>query len=591
MSYPAGIIEHMFDRSLPEPAGLAAASDVVLAEAISGWAAVSAAAEARKLAAIAEVYRRACTGELRARDAIDDTEAAAAVVSCALTVSAGKAVGLVGLACTLRDRLPKVGARFLAGEISGAMVATIAWRTFLVAESALPDIDREIAERAPAWGTLSQHGLDKAIDVWVDRHDPDAVRRTRVAMRGRYFAIGDRDDRSGGTVSVHGRVGVLDAATMHQRLVAMASYPCPRDPRTVDQRRADAVGAVFGSGSFFLACQCPDPDCKAKIDDGRARNIVIHVIAEQNSLSADPDPEMHGEQPRPCATTPTQRRTPAPAADPRIEPVPAEAEPEPESPAEAEPGAAQSIAAEAESAEAAPRFKAALIPSFGSAIVPAPLLAELIIRGSRIRVVDPANLKGELGYRPSAALARFVRDRDLTCRFPGCNRPATHADIDHTRPWPAGATHPANIKAYCRTHHLIKTFVPGWKDRQHPDGTLIVTAPSGLQYATKPLSTLLFRDWNITTPPAPPPPATATATPSPTLPGRHPKMPTRQNTRADNRAAYIATERRLNAQQREAEAGPTFTTPAPTPRPTSADPPHPGYQPPPTDWGDDPPPF
>ncbi|MFB1299648.1 DUF222 domain-containing protein, partial [Mycobacterium sp. pW049] len=48
---------------------------------------------------------------------------------------------------------------------------------------------------------------------------------------------------------------------------------CRHDPRTMDQRRADAVGAVFGKGLFFLACQCPDPDCKAKIDDGRASSI------------------------------------------------------------------------------------------------------------------------------------------------------------------------------------------------------------------------------------------------------------------------------------------------------------------------------
>ncbi|MFB1299650.1 HNH endonuclease signature motif containing protein, partial [Mycobacterium sp. pW049] len=69
---------------------------------------------------------------------------------------------------------------------------------------------------------------------------------------------------------------------------------------------------------------------------------------------------------------------------------------------------------------------------------PAPLLAELIIGGARIRVVDPSCLTTEQGYRPSAALQRFVHARDITCRFPGCNRPATHADIDHTKPWPAG---------------------------------------------------------------------------------------------------------------------------------------------------------
>ncbi|PRC54047.1 hypothetical protein C6A85_50535, partial [Mycobacterium sp. ITM-2017-0098] len=84
--------------------------------------------------------------------------------------TSGKAVGLLDLAVTLRDRLPKVGARFLAGQINPAMIATIAWRTFLVKQSALPAIDSEIADRAPTWGQLSDKKLESAIDVWIDRH-------------------------------------------------------------------------------------------------------------------------------------------------------------------------------------------------------------------------------------------------------------------------------------------------------------------------------------------------------------------------------------------------------------------------------------
>jgi Domain of unknown function (DUF222) len=51
----------------------------------------------------------------------------------------------------------------------------------------------------------------------------------------------------------------------------------------------------------------------------------------------------------------------------------------------------------------------------------------------------------EESYRPSAPLARLVRDRDRTCRFPGCSAVAATADLDHTVPWPAGPTHPANL--------------------------------------------------------------------------------------------------------------------------------------------------
>ena len=43
----------------------------------------------------------------------------------------------------------------------------------------------------------------------------------------------------------------------------------------------------------------------------------------------------------------------------------------------------------------------------------------------------------EPGYRPSAALAEFIRWRDMTCRFPGCDAPAAVCDVDHTVALPA----------------------------------------------------------------------------------------------------------------------------------------------------------
>jgi hypothetical protein len=72
------------------------------------------------------------------------------------------------------------------------------------------------------------------------------------------------------------------------------------------------------------------------------------------------------------------------------------------------------------------------------------------------------------------------RCRDVTCRFPGCDRPATHCDIDHTTPFnyanPAagGLTVPGNLACYCREHHRLKTFhggPSGWRDQQLADGT------------------------------------------------------------------------------------------------------------------------
>jgi hypothetical protein len=104
----------------------------------------------------------------------------------------------------------------------------------------------------------------------------------------------------------------------------------------------------------------------------------------------------------------------------------------------------------------------------GEVIAPE-LLAELKTVARQRPVVIPVEVAPDPGYRPSRAVADFVRARDLTCRAPGCDKPATSCDIDHTVPWPVGATHAANLKCLCREHHILKTFW-GWKDQQLADG-------------------------------------------------------------------------------------------------------------------------
>jgi Domain of unknown function (DUF222) len=106
--------------------------------------------------------------------------------------------------------------------------------------------------------------------------------------------------------------------------------------------------------------------------------------------------------------------------------------------------------------------------------LPAALLREVAAHATIKPLWIPPAV-AESGYRPSAALAEFVRFRDLCCRFPGCDAPAEACDIDHTVAFPLGPTHPSNLKLLCRYHHLLKTFyagLEGWRDRQMPDGTV-----------------------------------------------------------------------------------------------------------------------
>ncbi len=483
---PLAIVEHMFDWLPVDPAALAGVDDAGLIDAVAGWARLSAAADARKYAAIAELERRRCTDE-HPNWACDDWDAAAAEVAAALNIGLGRASSELDLAIMLRDRFPRVGALFLAGEITARRVWLLANRTYLVTDiDALAQLDQELAERLANWGPLSEYKLTKVIDMWVERIDPEALRRTRNDARTRDFTVADAD--ATGTAAVFGRLFSTDATLLGQRLDAMARGVCADDPRTLAQRRADALGAL-AAGSPRLSCTCDDPACPAATDDGRASSVVVHVIAEHATTEAAPDPQCDGEGL-------------APAEPP-----------------------------------ATPRQNAALI--VGGGPVPAPLLAGLIARGAKVKPLRVPGVAAEAHYRPSKALDDFVRMRDLTCRAPGCDRPALFADIDHTVPHPDGPTHAGNLKCYCRKHHLVKTFWPGWSDRQLGDGTVVVTTPTGHSYATKPGSSLFFPTWAVTTP-APP------AQPAP--PGQHRTlmMPTRRRSRAEVRADRVRRERALN---------------------------------------------
>jgi len=92
---------------------------------------------------------------------------------------------------------------------------------------------------------------------------------------------------------------------------------------------------------------------------------------------------------------------------------------------------------------------------------------------------------GRRTYRPPAALARFVRARDKTCRFPGCRQPARRCDVDHTVAYPAGPTSENNLGTLCRHHHRLK-HESRWAVEQGPGGELRWTSPTGRRYRTAP---------------------------------------------------------------------------------------------------------
>jgi len=191
----------------------------------------------------------------------------------------------------------------------------------------------------------------------------------------------------------------------------------------------------------------------------------------------------------------------------------------------------------------------------GHGAIPAEAVCALATR-SRLRPLARAGeLRTEAHYRPSAALAAFIRARDLCCRFPGCDKPAEVCDIDHTIPYRRGGpTHPANMALLCRVHHLLKTFWvgdTGWQEKQFSDGTIVWTSPSGREYTTTPGGALFFPQLGEPTEPI----SITIPAPDPT-PGRGLHMPTRNHTRAAERRTRINWERGINEKRWAADPPP-----------------------------------
>ena len=61
----------------------------------------------------------------------------------------------------------------------------------------------------------------------------------------------------------------------------MAHGVCEHDPRTLAERRADALGAL-AAGNEHLGCACGSPTCDAP---GRqASTLVVHLLVDQAAV-------------------------------------------------------------------------------------------------------------------------------------------------------------------------------------------------------------------------------------------------------------------------------------------------------------------
>ncbi|MEH3140110.1 MAG: DUF222 domain-containing protein [Mycobacterium kyogaense] len=498
---------------------------------VRAYARVENAACAARLSAMADLLEQAhaASGSAeREQWRCDNWSSVCAQIGAAQALTSGMVNALLTNAVVLRDRLPEVAAVFAEGLITYLLVRTICQRTALVQDpAALRAIDAELAAQLRDWGAKSLSQTDADIDALVLRHDPYAVRRAEDVVRTTGVTV--HTDGATGVAHVDATVNATDGAAFDRRADLLARTVCERDPRTLDQRRAAALGAM-GFGWDRLPCMCEESDC-----DAAARppvgGVVIHVIAREDAVGdagtgvrADPEPAAETAEP-PTGDLTTQRRALTGDRPPLL----------------SQPLREYTIAQLATELSASPGEFSSASPGIviGGPVLPGAVVAQLATHARSMTLIHPGQAAAEPRYRPSQALADFVRGRDLTCRHPGCTRPID--DLDHTIPYPWGPTCASNLAGYCRHHHLLKTFWPGWSTVQHPDGTIVFTDPDGQTSTSYPGSRLLFPELS-----EPTAPVLARGTPPPKQRAGL-AMSKRRITRMHARRQRVDAERKRNA--------------------------------------------
>ncbi|WP_262365636.1 13E12 repeat family protein [Gordonia sp. OPL2] len=456
----------------------------------------------------AELHRR-LVGDRDVHDVllVDGFADCAARVSVALAITQHAAEQVIVQAVALRDRLPQVSERLREGRISPERVIAVIARTDLIdGADCAAEVDAQIAAELDVHdGPWSAERLRDMVDRIVYRHDPDAVReRRRRALDGRDAWVEAKAD---GVAKVAATMSAENARISRDSIVALAVTACGEDPRTIAQRRSDAAFALMSHTRF--ECLCGRDDCPAEIAEpgsGAASRIVIHVVADENTIAGQADNAgfvaghgvISGEHVRDLAARPDAVVTPiVPPGTPRN-------------------------------------------PD-GTWTVPAHQPA------------DP--------YRPSAALDTYIRVRDGHSVVPGNATSAFVGDVDHVveyhhaDPSAGGQTVPENLNVKDRFFHILKTF-GSWVDDQYrdrrgrlrqefitPEGLVIPGDPDNLEVLFPGLRRIRF---------APPPRAAGAADPrADDLAPDDQAPPTRPRSRLAAKYARRQQERERNRRRRE----------------------------------------
>ncbi|MCG7631949.1 HNH endonuclease [Gordonia McavH-238-E] len=395
-------------------------------------------------------------------------EQAIAEVGATLTVTPAEAKELIFAGDALRYRLAFTGHALACGRIDKRRFLIALKRTELITDDEeMQTVDAHLAEAIFARAPMSTARFTAMVDAIVAAWAPEAIRRRKERVTKDRKVTVTPDRFTPGQSRINGTLPDADAAEFNARLSSMAAAVHPGDPRSLPERRADALKALARSESA-IACQCAD--CDAAANEAGTTTVVQDLDETSGDLDTPAD-------------VPAIDAVVADPQEPTVPPAPSQA-----------PRATFHIVVNLSTLiglDDDPAFldrhgiidsdtaRTLLAEARRTYIQPTPAEPE-----TAPAPVAPDADRSSTRYTPSKKLQALVRAGELCCTFPGCNAPVWQIDLDHTDPFDhtdprrGGPTDARNLKPLCRFHHRIKTFT-SWQDHQDEFLTAWFTTPTG----------------------------------------------------------------------------------------------------------------
>ncbi len=244
--------------------------DEELVDALRRAHGAAAFAQAAEITAVRELYRRhRAANATPGPGGVRAGEFAAAEVAVAVQITEPVAAALIDIGLAL-DELPGTRKAFGDGRIDLARVQVIAETTRGLAREVRETVEPKLIDAATRYDPVR---LRQTARRWVARLDPDGERERREEREH------DRDVRiravQDGMAVFDGLLPAVGAQTVANRLRELCGQVCAEDPRTMPQRRADALVALAdGSQRLWCACgrgaRCPKSTTAAGAGGGSA---------------------------------------------------------------------------------------------------------------------------------------------------------------------------------------------------------------------------------------------------------------------------------------------------------------------------------